>query len=35
LEEGATFWRCERCGKLYWQGSHWRGIRKRLDGEDR
>jgi len=31
-EVGSTLWRCERCGKLYWQGTHWRGIRKRLDG---
>ncbi len=29
-EEGSPLWRCERCGKLYWQGSHWRGIKKRL-----
>lgn len=28
--EGSTLWRCERCGRLYWQGSHWRGIKKRL-----
>ncbi|HPJ29969.1 MAG TPA: Mut7-C RNAse domain-containing protein [Methanothrix sp.] len=33
-EEGSALWRCERCGKLYWRGSHWRGIRKRLEGED-
>ncbi len=31
LEEGSTLWRCERCGKLYWQGTHWWGIRKMLD----
>jgi uncharacterized protein with PIN domain len=31
LEEGSTLWRCERCGKLYWRGSHWQGIRERLD----
>jgi len=31
LQEGSTLWRCERCGKLYWQGSHWRGIKKRLE----
>ncbi len=29
-EEGSLLWRCERCGKLYWRGSHWRGIRERL-----
>ena len=33
-EGGSTLWRCKRCGKLYWRGSHWRGIRKRLDGVD-
>ncbi|WP_437672308.1 Mut7-C RNAse domain-containing protein [Sorangium sp. So ce131] len=20
------FWRCERCGKVLWKGSHWEGI---------
>jgi len=20
------FWRCSSCGKIYWQGSHWRTI---------
>jgi uncharacterized protein with PIN domain len=29
--EVSLIWRCKRCGKLYWQGSHWRGIRKRLE----
>ncbi len=24
------FWRCERCGKLLWQGTHWRRITHRL-----
>ncbi len=32
LQEGSTLWRCERCGKHYWQGTHWRGIKKRLVG---
>ncbi|HII06060.1 MAG TPA: hypothetical protein HA349_01715 [Methanotrichaceae archaeon] len=31
LVGGSTLWRCKRCGKLYWQGTHWRGIKKRLD----
>ena len=31
LPEVSPIWRCDRCGKLYWQGSHWRGIRKRLE----
>ncbi len=34
LEEDSTLWRCERCGKLYWRGSHWRGIRERLERKD-
>ena len=24
-------WICERCGKVYWQGSHWRNILKTAD----
>ncbi len=24
------FWRCPSCGKVYWQGSHWKGIRSVL-----
>lgn len=34
VDEGKEFWLCDRCGKIYWQGSHWRGIRK-LAGEIR
>lgn len=26
-----TFFRCRRCGKIYWQGAHWKNIRRRLD----
>lgn len=26
-----TVWRCERCGKLYWMGSHWSRIKSRLE----
>jgi hypothetical protein len=25
------FWRCRRCGKLLWRGTHWRRIDARLD----
>ncbi len=25
-----SFWRCAGCGKLYWQGSHWKDIQGRL-----
>ena len=24
------FWRCGRCGKLLWRGTHWRTIARRL-----
>jgi uncharacterized protein with PIN domain len=24
------FWKCPRCGKVYWVGSHWRHIEKVL-----
>ena len=24
------FWRCSRCGKLLWHGTHWQKITKRL-----
>ncbi len=24
------FWRCSKCGKIYWKGSHWLGINERL-----
>jgi uncharacterized protein with PIN domain len=24
------FWRCARCGKLLWHGTHWQRITKRL-----
>jgi hypothetical protein len=25
-----TFWICERCGRIYWEGSHWRDMQERL-----
>ncbi|MGC9454160.1 MAG: Mut7-C RNAse domain-containing protein [Phycisphaerae bacterium] len=25
------FWRCRRCGKLLWRGTHWRKITRRLE----
>jgi uncharacterized protein with PIN domain len=25
------FWKCKRCGQIYWQGAHWRGIWKKLE----
>ena len=24
------FWACERCGRIYWEGSHWRDMKERL-----
>jgi uncharacterized protein with PIN domain len=24
------FWVCAKCGKVYWKGTHWRGIMERL-----
>lgn len=24
------FWKCARCGKIYWKGTHWRGIMERF-----
>lgn len=23
-------WKCPNCGKLYWHGSHWKDINKRI-----
>jgi len=25
------FWKCPKCGQIYWQGSHWTRIRKTLE----
>lgn len=25
------FWRCDRCARPFWKGSHWRGIDARRD----
>lgn len=22
------FWRCSRCGKVFWEGGHWKNIRR-------
>jgi len=24
------FWKCSRCGKVFWMGTHWNGIMERL-----
>jgi uncharacterized protein with PIN domain len=25
------FWKCSKCGNIYWQGAHWDGIRATLE----
>jgi hypothetical protein len=30
FEHYEQFWRCGRCGKLFWRGTHWRHIGERL-----
>lgn len=35
IPEGAfanndKFWKCSKCGKIFWKGSHWLGIMDRL-----
>jgi len=25
------FWECSTCGQVYWQGAHWKRIRKTLE----
>jgi uncharacterized protein with PIN domain len=30
FEANEQFWKCAGCGKVYWRGSHWRGIMERL-----
>jgi len=25
------FWQCRKCGQVYWQGAHWKGIREKLE----
>jgi uncharacterized protein len=25
------FWKCSKCGRIYWQGAHWDGIRATLE----
>ena len=31
FEREAQFWRCARCGKLLWKGTHWTEIEARLE----
>jgi len=30
LDYYEEFWKCTRCGQIYWQGAHWTRIRKTL-----
>ena len=30
-EDGREQWRCRRCDKLYWRGSHWRKMEEMLE----
>ena len=30
LKSSSHFWICPNCGKVYWIGSHWKSIKKRL-----
>ena len=25
------YWKCRKCGQIYWQGAHWKGIRTKLE----
>jgi len=25
------FWACRKCAQIYWQGAHWKGIRRKLE----
>jgi len=27
-----AFWRCTGCGRIYWRGSHWRAMKRRIGG---
>ena len=27
------FWQCRACGQLFWNGTHWRHIRERLESQ--
>jgi uncharacterized protein with PIN domain len=30
LRSSDHFFRCSKCGKYYWWGSHWKDIRKKM-----
>jgi uncharacterized protein len=31
LDSHQEFFKCKSCGKVYWKGSHWHNIRKRIE----
>jgi len=31
LKHYQEFWKCPKCGQIYWQGAHWTKIRKTLN----
>jgi hypothetical protein len=35
LQRNDRFWRCVKCGKVFWEGSHWRNIRKIMEKADK
>lgn len=32
VDRQQEFWRCDACGHLYWQGSHWESMNARMRG---
>ncbi len=33
-ESSKRFWKCSSCGKVYWEGAHWKNIKRLLDQID-
>ena len=31
FENAKEFWRCDSCRKVYWDGTHWKGIMDRFE----
>lgn len=31
LETHEIFWRCKKCGQIYWKGTHWKNMEKRIE----
>lgn len=34
-KKNKEFWKCSSCGKIYWEGKHWRGIIKTAERYER